>query len=476
MASESRERRTLEGGQDMQDDSGHAKPAQDYVNFINAKSHLSGTYGFEPTFVHPMAYDFQSHLTEWACLQGRGAIFADCGLGKTLMQLTWAHNVVRHTGKPVLILSPLSVALQTVDEAAKFDLECKRSLDGSIKSEIVTANYERLAHFNPDDFSGVVCDESSILKNFDGARKSAITEFMKKVEYRLLCTATAAPNDYIELGTSAEALGHMGHMDMLGMFFKNDEDSIHPAFAGSKWRFKRHAERDFWRWVCSWARACRKPSDIGFADGDFVLPPMVEREHVVQSPPLEGHLFPVKATSLAEQREERKATIEARCEKAAEMLDHDDFGVAWCHLNAEADLLERLIPGAVQISGADDDERKEEVIEGFRKGHIKKLVTKPKIAAFGMNWQHCAHMTYFPDHSFEQFYQASRRFWRFGQKRTVRIDNIISESNAGVSANLRRKAEACEQMFASLVAQMNDALNIRNYRPHTGEMELPSWL
>ncbi len=448
----------------------------DYATFIDRKSQLAGQFGFEPTFVHPMAYDFQSHLVEWALRQGRAAIFADCGLGKTLMQLVWSHNVVRHTAKPVLILSPLSVSLQTVDEGEKFGLPCARSIDGKIKSEIVTANYERIEHFDPNDFSGVVCDESSILKNFDGARKSAITDFMRKVKYRLLCTATAAPNDYIELGTSSEALGYLGHMDMLGTFFKNDEDSLHPAFIGSKWRFKRHAERDFWRWICSWARACRKPSDIGFEDRDFILPKIIETEHVVRSSAPIGTLFPMKAVTLEEQRIERKSTVKDRCEKAAEFLQGDDYGVAWCQLNAEADLLADIIPDAEQISGSDDDERKEELLEAFRKGQLRKLVTKPRIAAFGMNWQHCNRMTYFPDHSFEQYYQATRRLWRFGQKREVHIYNIVSESNADVSRNLRRKAIACERMFEDMVDQMNDAMSISRYRPHNSEMGVPAWL
>jgi hypothetical protein len=448
----------------------------DYAKFIEGKTHLAGGVGFRPTFIHPDAYDFQSHLVEWAVEQGRGAIFADCGLGKTLMQLTWAHNVNRHDNKPVLILSPLSVSLQTVDEAEKFGFDCRRSIDGSIKSEIVTTNYERIDRFNPDDFAGVVCDESSILKNFDGARKDLITRFMKKVRFRLLCTATAAPNDYIELGTSSEALGNLGYVDMLNRFFKNDNNSIDPAFFGSQWRFKYHAERDFWRWICSWARACRRPSDMGFDDGPFILPGMTETEHIVESSPMDGALFPMKAVSLEEQRAERRDTIQSRCEKAAELVNHDDYSVSWCQLNAEADLLVKLIPGAVQISGSDTDERKEEVFEGFRKGHIKKLVTKPRIAAFGMNWQHCNHMTYFPDHSFEQYYQATRRFWRFGQKREVRIDNIVSESNADVSRNLRRKAVACEEMFASMVAQMNDALKINGFISHPAKMEAPSWL
>jgi hypothetical protein len=342
--------------------------------------------------------------------------------------------------------------------------------------DVVTTNYERLDRFNPDDFSGVVCDESSIIKNFDGRRKGEITEFMKKVRYRLLCTATPSPNDYIELGTSSEALGYLGFMDMLGRFFKNDEDSLHPAFIGSKWRFKRHAERDFWRWMCSWARAVRKPSDLGYDDGPFVLPDLIEREYVVESPAAEGLLFAMPAASLDEERAERRATIEARCAKAAELLMEAGSGVAWCQLNAEADLLERIMPGSVQISGNDSDERKEEVFEGFRQGHIKLLVTKPKIAAFGMNWQHVNTMTFFPDHSFEQYYQAVRRMWRFGQVRPVTVHNVTSQSLAGVTRNLRRKAEACEAMFADMVAQMNDALRISRFREHTVTMRRPQWL
>ncbi len=449
-----------------------------YRSFIQAKSQLGGEFGFDPDFIHPDCYPFQSHLIEWAVRQGRAAMFADCGLGKTLMQLTWAHNVCRKTNKPTLVLAPLSVSLQTVEEGAKFGYHVERSLNGKFATanDIVTTNYERLHHFNPDDFAGVVCDESSIIKNFDGTRKGEITEFMKQVKYRLLCTATAAPNDYIELGTSSEALGQLGYMDMLGMFFKNDEDSLHPMASGSKWRIKPHAQADFWRWVCSWARAIRKPSDLGFDDGPFILPPLEVVEHLVESGPQDGMLFAMPAANLEEQRNERRQTIESRCTEAARLLSASDTGVAWCQLNDEADMLERLIPGAVQISGSDDDDRKEEVFDGFRKGHIKKLVTKPKIAAFGMNWQHCNHMTYFPDHSFEQYYQSVRRFWRFGQKMPVRVDTITSQSNMGVTRNMRRKAEAAEVMFAEIVQQMNNALGVRRMREFANQEVIPSWL
>jgi hypothetical protein len=314
------------------------------------------------------------------------------------------------------------------------------------------------------------------MKNFDGSRKSEITEFMKKVKFRLLCTATAAPNDYIELGTSSEALGYLGYMDMLTMFFKNDEDSLHPAFIGSKWRFKSHAEKDFWRWMASWARACRRPSDLGFDDGKFILPPIEEIEHVVESPLPFGHMFPVPAGTLEDQRADTRSTIETRCEKAASLLNAAPSGVAWCNLNDEADTMERMVSGAVQIKGSDTDEKKEEVFTGFRKGHISKLVTKPKIAAFGMNWQHTSNMTFFPTHSYEQYYQAVRRSWRFGQKNKVTIDIISSDAQSGVIGNMKRKAHACEQMFSQLVAEMNNALSVNRTTKFTKTEELPSWL
>lgn len=449
----------------------------DYRSFLRAKSQLDGRFGFEPSFQHPQAFDFQNHLVDWSVRQGRAAMFADCGLGKTLMQLVWAHNITRETNKPVLIVAPLMVSMQTSQEARKFDFEAERSLDGKYKAEIVTTNYDRLHHFDPDEFAGVVCDESSAIKNFDGARKVAITEFMRRVRYRLLCSATPSPNDYIELGTSAEALGALGYMDMLAMFFKNDEDSLHPAFIGAKWRFKQHAEADFWRWVCSWARAMRKPSDMGFCDGDFILPPLIENDHVLATPLPDGYLMAPIAKGLSEERIERKQTVEQRCLKAAELrAASGTAGVAWCHLNAEADMLVSMIPGAKQIAGSDPDERKEELLIAFQSGQLRDLVTKPKIAAFGLNWQHAHHMTMFADHSFEQYYQALRRMWRFGQKHAVTADVVTTEGLAGVTKNLRRKARATEEMFGALVRQMNNALSLNRLRDHETIQEFPPWL
>lgn len=448
-----------------------------YHEFIKKKSQANIGDGFEPLWMPDFLFDFQQHLTDWAIKTGRAAIFADCGMGKTPMQLVWGENVIRKTNKPVLILAPLSVSLQTIEEAEKFGIDAVRSMDGKFSGKrIVTTNYERLHYFNADDFAGVVCDESSIMKNFDGRRKKAITEFLRCVRYRLLCTATAAPNDYIELGTSSEGLGYLGYMDMLNTFFRNEEDSLHPAFIGSQWRFKRHAETPFWRWLSSWARACRKPSDMGFEDGNFVLPALTEKTKHIKSPIPDGCLFEMPAVTLAEQRDDTRATIKQRCEQAAEAINGADSAIAWCHLNAESDLLATLIDGAVAVSGSDSDERKDEVFSAFKRRDIRVLVTKPKIAAFGMNWQHCHRMTYFPTHSFEQYYQAVRRCWRFGQQRDVEVDVIASTGQLGVFDNLKRKSDACKLMFAELINHMNEAVNMQRQNDYNNKEEIPSWL
>lgn len=456
----------------------------DYHNFLSHKAQLGDMSGFTPSTLPSCLFDFQQHLVEWSIRQGRAAIFADCGLGKTLMQLVWADQVVRHTNKPVLIVTPLAVGAQTVKEGAKFGIECHRSGDGSVKPHITITNYERLHKFQPSQFAGVVCDESSILKNFDGETKEAVTEFMRLIPYRLLCTATAAPNDYIEFGTSSEALGGLGYMDMLGMFFKNDQNSLHPstrmrgsAWYGAKWRFKPHAERPFWQWLCSWSRAVRKPSDLGFSDEAFVLPKLIVNQHIEKaSRPLDGYLFTVPAHGLSEQRSERKHTLTERCERVAQLVETGEPALAWCHLNAEGDLLTRLIPDAQQISGNDSDEKKEELFEAFTSGQLRVLVTKSVIAGFGMNFQHCHHMTMFPSHSFEQYYQSTRRCWRFGQTQDVTVDVVTTEGEADVMQNLQRKAQATDKMFAMIVQEMSQALAVRSTPYLSREMEIPQWL
>ena len=461
----------------------------EYDTFLNSKSQLGGEHGFMPSSLPSALDDFQAHLVEWACVKGRSAIFADCGLGKTLMQLAWAEQVARHTDKPVLILTPLAVSYQTVKEGEKFGIECRRS-SGEVRGRILITNYQRLHHFNPADFAGVVCDESSILKSFDGSLKGAITEFMKKLPYRLLCTATAAPNDYIELGTSSEALGELGYTDMLGRFFKNDQNTIKPTqyfhhgqnfqtiYEKNKWRFKGHAEQAFWRWVASWARAVRTPSDLGFDDRRYCLPGLHEVEHHVEAQSIaDGMLFALSAVGLKEQREERRRTLEERCERVASLVNHTGQpAIVWCHLNDEGNRLAELIPDAIQVSGKDEDESKEDKLMKFANGKERVLITKPKIGAWGLNLQHCNHMTMFPSHSYEQYYQSVRRCWRFGQTRPVTVDQITTEGDREILKNMQRKATACDRMFDSLVREMQQATTIKTGQSFTQKERLPAWL
>lgn len=457
-----------------------AQPAADYAAFLDRKTHAGEDSGFEPLFLPAFLFPFQRHLCEWAIRKGRAALFADCGLGKTPMQLVWAQNVVERTCKPVLILTPLAVGAQTIREAAKFGIDAKQSRDGTVAAPITITNYQQLHKFDWQQFGGVVCDESSILKSFDGAIRCQVTDFMRKLPYRLLCTATAAPNDYIELGTHSEALGDLGFMDMLSRFFKKAEQTMsrREEFRSGLYRFRGHAQTDFWRWICSWARAVRKPSDLGFPDRGYVLPALRTVEHILTARTKNpDFLFDMPSVGLAEQRSERRRTITERCEMAAALVaDTGKSAVAWCHLKEEGHLLEKLIPGAVEVEGNDADEFKEECFEAFASGQIRVLVSKPVIAGFGLNWQHCAHQTFFPSHSFEQWYQAIRRCWRFGQTHPVHVDVIASEGEAGVLANLNRKADQAAQMFATLVSLLNNEMHINQVNKHVHTQLNPSWL
>jgi hypothetical protein len=453
----------------------------DYTEFIDAKRHDTTMHGFDPLWMPNFLFDFQSSLVDWSLKKGRAALYCDCGLGKTPMQLVWAENVVRKTNGKVLILTPLSVSYQTVKEGEKFGVEVTRCNDGKVPSgkNIIVTNYERLHYFNPNEFTGVVCDESSILKGIDGATRSAVTSFMRKLPYRLLCTATAAPNDYIELGTSSEALGEIGFSDMLSKFFKKADvtKSRKDEHRSGIYRFRGHAEKDFWRWVCSWARACRKPSDLGFDDSKFKLPELITNQHVVKSNTTpDGYLFNLPAVGLAEQRAERSRTCEERCGKAADLVDHDRPAVVWCHLNKESNMLKKMIPGSVEVCGSDSDEHKEESFHGFQKGDIRVIITKPTIAGFGLNWQHCNHQTFFPSHSFEQWYQGIRRCWRFGQKNPVTVDVVTTEGEQRVLNNLKAKSSAAEKMFDNLVDLMNNELKIERKNDTKTKEEVPAWL
>lgn len=451
---------------------------QSYHEFIESKSQLDGFFGFDPVFIPDVLFDFQKYLVEWSIKKGRGAIFADCGLGKTLMQLVWSQNIVIKTNRNVLILTPLAVAKQTIIEAEKFGIDAK-IFDGKAR-KITLCNYEKLHLLDPNDYVGCACDESSILKNYSGAIKNKITYFVRKMKYRSLWTATASPNDYIELGTSSEALGYLGHMDMLNKFFKNDQNnSATKRMYGKqqKWRFKGYSQEFFWRWVSSWARAVRMPSDLGFNDGGFILPNKTEQQYIVDaSRPLEGQLFAVPARGLKEEREERRSTLKERCEKIAELVDTNEPALVWCDLNDEGDLLEKLIPDSYQVKGGQKDEVKEERLMGFAKKDFRVLITKPKIGAFGLNYQHCNHMTFFPSHSYEQYYQGVRRCWRFGQKRDVKIDIVSTKGESNVLANLQEKSKKADNMFKSLVKHMNDSQNIDKKKYEPKKITIPKFM
>jgi len=437
-----------------------------YEEFIERKKHSSQNYGIKPTFIPDQMFDFQKYVLDYASLKGRCAVFLDTGLGKTIIQLSLATNYVRYTNKPVLIITPLAVAFQFIKEAEKFGIDdISYSKDGKYKSKIVVCNYERLEHFESTDFDCVLLDESSILKNFDGAIKSYITAFLKKVKYRYLFTATPSPNDYIELGTSSEALGYMGYMDIISKFFKNSQNSIDARHAGSEFYLKAHAEKDFWRWVGSWSVSCRKPSDLGFSDERFILPDLHEIETIIRNVnPLaingQGSLFALPAMGFAEIKAEVRATIKERCEMAVEKSMGHECSVYWVNLNDEASLVNQIDKSAIEIRGNMDLDKKEDILLSFSKGEIKKLITKTSITAFGLNWQHCNHTTYFPTYSYEQYYQAIRRFWRFGQTKPVTVDLILSDGQVKIMESLLVKKDKAVKMFDQLTKNVNTKFDI----------------
>lgn len=476
----------------------------DYETFLDRKSQANNRCGFEPLWLPDWLFPFQRHLVDWALRQGKAALFEDCGLGKTPQQLVWAQNVLQKTNKPVLILTPLAVSQQTEREANKFSIEAHRCQDGNHKGGIVITNYERLHHFDSNDFAGVVCDESSILKSFSGATRKRITRFMNKLPYRLLCTATAAPNDYVELGTSSESLSELSHSEMLKRFFQMLDDKgqkketkqqdeaerlmeVDPNYFRKlayrvaqtigQWRLKHHAVTHFWRWVASWARACRMPSDLGFSDDGFILPPLNECDHIIKpAAPPPGMLFSMPAFGMGEEREERRRTMKERVEFVANLVNHKRSAVIWCHMNDEADCLEETIPDAKQIAGRTPDDRKVELYEAFASGELRVLVIKPKIGAWGLNWQHCNHVVTFASHSYEQYYQSVRRCWRFGQQKPVQLDVVATDGELRVLGNMRRKAEKADAMFVALVEEMRNATRVERENIYTKPMQAPSWL
>lgn len=452
-----------------------------YRDFLESKIHVEQSHGVEPLFLPEILFDYQRHVAEYAIRRGRSALFLDTGLGKTGIELTVAHNFALHTNKPVLIITPLAVAFQFVAEAAKFGIEdVEYSKDGKHTKKIVVCNYERLEKFDPANFDCVILDESSILKNFDGAIKTQITAFVRKVKYRFLFTATPSPNDYIELGTSSEALGYLGYMDMLGRFFKNNQDSADIRHSGSDWYLKPHAEKDFWRWVASWSISMRKPSDLGFSDERHILPELTEIDTVIQNTtPLtiggQMQLFAKVAKTFSEVRAEVKATVRPRCEKACEKSMQHQTSVYWVNLNEEGTLIGEIDKDAVELRGQMKLEQKEEILLAFSRGEIGRLITKPTITGFGLNWQHCNHTSIFPTFSFEQYYQAVRRFHRFGQQNPVTVDRIFSDGQIRVLQSLDTKANKTATMFANLVSQTNQSFQVQQ-REFSQQITFPAFL
>lgn len=456
-----------------------------YADFLSSKRRVVNDAGFDvdTTVLNPMLFDFQKDLVRWALRKGRAALFCGTGLGKSAMQLEWARLVCRETGANVLILAPLAVAEQTVREGRKFGIAVDHNRTGrDVQSGITITNYERLHLFHPDDFGGIVLDESSILKAYDGKTRTQIIESFAATPYRLACTATPAPNDYVELGNHAEFLGVMSRVEMLSMFF------VHDGGSTQDWRLKGHAESDFWAWVCSWAVMLQHPADLGYDDGSrFDLPPLQMHHHTVASDYTpEGMLFSVEAQSLIERRQARKASLSERVKVCADLVNASDAAwIVWCDLNAEGDALTAAINGAVQVSGADDAETKERRMMAFTDGDIRVLVTKPSVCGFGMNWQHCHNVAFVGlSDSWEQYYQAIRRCWRFGQTEPVACHVIASDAEGAVVANIERKERDATRMQREMVRHMRD-LNRADLQATTREtdsyeptvpMRLPSWM
>lgn len=453
----------------------------EYQEFLEKKRHSSIDYGITPNYIGDYLFDFQQYVSEYAIKKGRCACFLDTGLGKTIIELTAAQNFIRATNKRVLIITPLAVAFQFLKEGEKFGIDdLEYSKHGKFKNKIVICNYEQLEHFTPDDFDCVILDESSILKNYDGAYKAQITAFMKKIKYRFLFTATPSPNDFIELGTSSEALGYLGYMDMLTKFFANKENNIRPQDIGNKFYLKPHAYNDFFRWVSSWSISMRKPSDLGFDDSKHILPNLIKNYYKVNNKNQiiindQFMMFNIIARRMNEIKEEQKATVKERCEKAVELSKNYDTSVYWCNFNDEGDLLEQLDKDAKQIKGSMNIDKKEEILLAFSNGEIKKLITKPKMTAFGLNWQHCNHTVYFPTWSYEQYYQSIRRFWRFGQKKDVNVDLVFSDGQERVLDILNVKTDKANELFDKLNSNLNKNYN-SNKKEFNSKLILPNFI
>ena len=462
----------------------------DYLKFLEQKEIMDRPSGFDvkPEDLNSVLFDWQALLVSWALKRGRAALFEDCGLGKTIQQLVWGEQVSRHINGPVLILAPLAVAEQTVEEGRRFGIKvnlCRNKDD--VKNGINITNYEKLHKFDTSIFPGVVLDESGILKNFAGATRNALIDAFKNTPYRLACTATPAPNDWIELGNHAEFLGVMTRSEMLATFFINDSGDT------GKWRLKGHIKDNyFWKWMSSWSVMMSKPSDLGFDDDGFILPEITYHEHFVDSDfSLNGKgrqgFFPqyVKM-DLQGRRRIRRGTLDDRVQITADFINEtDDRWVIWCGLNDEGTSLTKLIDGAVEVAGRHDNDEKAKKMMDFARGDIQRIVTKPDIAGHGMNWQVCHRIAFVGlSDSWEDFYQATRRVWRFGQTKSVDVHIFLAKQEGKVLKNVMRKDDQAQKMIQAMVNYtkeltkheiMQSSRVFVEYDPQT-EMEVPNWL
>lgn len=458
-----------------------------YSEFVRAKLSVVPSTGIVGA-IHPPAslFPFQRDLVAWSCRRGRAALFADTGLGKTAMSLSWAREVVRATGGEVLILAPLAVAAQTAAEGKRLGIGVQVCRDGDdVRAGVNVANYERLHRFDASRFAGVVLDESSCIKHYDSRTLRLLLDAFAQTPFRLACTATPAPNDHAELGTHAEFLGVCTRAEMLAEFFCHDGGET------QTWRLKGHARAAYWRWVSSWAAMLRRPSDLGYDDGGYALPDLVVSEHTVaanaETYRAAGHLFATEARTLSERRDARRASTADRVAACAARVNDDSAEpwIVWCDLNAESEALARAINGAVEIRGSDDIDVKEQRLRDFAEGRVRVLVTKPSIAGFGLNWQHCARVAFVGvTDSWEAYYQAVRRCWRFGQKRPVRVHIYASEAEGAVLANLRRKEADARTLGEELARETADAVRaeVRGTTRQTNDYAatqvlcVPAWL
>lgn len=450
-----------------------------YHDFIDGKSFRAVEAGFVADDLPYPLFDYQEPIVKWALRRGKAAIFADTGLGKTIMQLAWADQVYKYTGKPVLVLAPLAVADQTIEEGQKYGISVHKAAPDIVIDGIQITNYEQLGKYNCSDFIGIALDESSILKGMDGKRRKEITEFAKNIKYRLSCTATPSPNDFMELGTQSEFLGVMSQVEMLAMFFIHDGGDV------SKWRLKGHGGSKFFEWLATWAVVIRTPEDLGFDGSAHKLPELIYHSHVIETSATD-ELFVTPAAGLQDRNKARKDSVDERVRVAAEIANGIDSQVlVWCNLNDESEKLTNAICDSVEVKGSDKPEHKSKSLIGFSHGEVKKLVSKPKIAGFGMNWQNCNHVVFVGlSDSWESYYQAIRRCWRFGQKKPVHVHIVSADTEGAVVANIQRKDEQNRVMGEKMVAHMRTMMDKEifaaattktEYKAET-KMEIPKWL